>query len=54
MREVVLISESPGDDHGAIGVVTLEDVIEELIGEYVRNAVRRQKYQCTRECRCPC
>lgn len=32
---MVLVSESPGDDHGALGVVTLEDVIEELIGEYV-------------------
>jgi metal transporter CNNM len=30
---MVLISEYPGEDHGAIGVVTLEDVIEELIGE---------------------
>lgn len=30
---MVLISESPGEDHGALGVVTLEDVIEELIGE---------------------
>ena len=32
---LVLVSEYPGGDHGALGVVTLEDVIEELIGEYV-------------------
>ena len=32
---MVLVSEYPGEDRGAIGVVTLEDVIEELIGEYV-------------------
>jgi metal transporter CNNM len=31
---MVLVSECPGEDHGALGVVTLEDVIEELIGEY--------------------
>lgn len=30
---MVLVSETPGEDHGALGVVTLEDVIEELIGE---------------------
>jgi len=30
---MVLVSEFPGEDHGALGVVTLEDVIEELIGE---------------------
>lgn len=30
---MVLVSESPGENFGAIGVVTLEDVIEELIGE---------------------
>jgi hypothetical protein len=32
---MVLVSESPGEDYGAIGVVTLEDVIEELIGEEI-------------------
>src|SRR5579859_1552859 len=32
---MVLVSESPGEDHGAVGVVTLEDVIEELIGEEI-------------------
>lgn len=30
---MVMVSEKPGEDHGALGVVTLEDVIEELIGE---------------------
>ena len=30
---MVLVSEFPGEDKGALGVVTLEDVIEELIGE---------------------
>ncbi|KAI1610388.1 hemolysin [Exophiala viscosa] len=32
---MVLVSDFPGDDQGAIGVVTLEDVIEELIGEEI-------------------
>lgn len=30
---MALVSEHPGEDSGAIGIVTLEDVIEELIGE---------------------
>jgi metal transporter CNNM len=30
---MVLVSESPGEPQGALGVLTLEDVIEELIGE---------------------
>lgn len=32
---MVLVSDFPGESHGAVGVVTLEDVIEELIGESV-------------------
>ena len=32
---MVMVSDFPGEDHGAIGVVTLEDVIEELIGEEI-------------------
>lgn len=32
---MVLVSENPGKDNGALGVVTLEDVIEELIGEEI-------------------
>jgi metal transporter CNNM len=32
---MVLVSERPGENHGALGVVTLEDVIEELIGEEI-------------------
>lgn len=32
---MVLVSDYPGDSYGAVGVVTLEDVIEELIGEEI-------------------
>jgi metal transporter CNNM len=32
---MVLVSEYPGENNGALGVVTLEDVIEELIGEEI-------------------
>ncbi|KAG9240441.1 hypothetical protein BJ878DRAFT_430286 [Calycina marina] len=32
---MVLVSSTPGEAEGAIGVVTLEDVIEELIGEEI-------------------
>ena len=32
---MILISDSPGKDQGALGVLTLEDVIEELIGEEI-------------------
>jgi metal transporter CNNM len=32
---MILVSEFPGEDHGAIGVVTLEDVVEEMIGEEI-------------------
>lgn len=32
---MVVVSRTPGSDTGAIGVVTLEDVIEELIGEEI-------------------
>jgi metal transporter CNNM len=32
---MVLVTDFPGEDCGALGVVTLEDVIEELIGEEI-------------------
>ncbi|KAF2205362.1 DUF21-domain-containing protein [Delitschia confertaspora ATCC 74209] len=32
---MVLVSDNPGESYGALGVVTLEDVIEELIGEEI-------------------
>jgi metal transporter CNNM len=30
---MLLVSEAPGENDGALGVVSLEDVIEEMIGE---------------------
>ncbi len=32
---MVLISEYPGENHGALGLLTCEDIIEELIGEEI-------------------
>lgn len=32
---MVVVSETPGNDTGAVGILTLEDVIEELIGEEI-------------------
>ncbi|CCH46854.1 putative membrane protein [Wickerhamomyces ciferrii] len=32
---MVVVSENPGDSDGSLGVLTLEDVIEELIGEEI-------------------
>ena len=32
---MLLVTSSPGEDSGAMGIVSLEDVIEELIGEEI-------------------
>jgi metal transporter CNNM len=48
---MVLVSEFPGEDRGALGVVTLEDVIEELIGEYVPETTRALQAQANFICR---
>ncbi|GAA5825804.1 hypothetical protein JCM3770_002110 [Rhodotorula araucariae] len=36
---ILLVSKTPGEPGGAMGVVSLEDVIEEMIGEEVRPAI---------------
>lgn len=46
---MVLVSEYPGEDRGALGVVTLEDVIEELIGEYVPQLLY-SSFLCAKTC----
>jgi CBS domain containing-hemolysin-like protein len=32
---MALVSDDPGGESGALGIITLEDVIEELIGEEI-------------------
>ncbi|RSH90330.1 hypothetical protein EHS25_001664 [Saitozyma podzolica] len=32
---ILLVTDAPGEDRGALGVVTLEDVVEELIGKEI-------------------
>nr|XP_031857385.1 uncharacterized protein CI109_007207 [Kwoniella shandongensis]KAA5524457.1 hypothetical protein CI109_007207 [Kwoniella shandongensis] len=32
---MLLVTNAPGNDHGAVGLVTLEDVVEELIGKEI-------------------
>lgn len=35
LGHMALVSDDPGGESGALGVITLEDVIEELIGEEI-------------------
>lgn len=35
LGHMALVSNNPGAQNGALGVITLEDVIEELIGEEI-------------------
>lgn len=37
---MMLVSSEPGEATGALGIVSLEDVIEELIGEEIVDEVR--------------
>jgi len=40
---VLLVSKTPGEKSGAVGIVTLEDVVEEMIGEEVRGISRDRR-----------
>jgi CBS domain containing-hemolysin-like protein len=44
---MALVSSNPGGEDGVLGVITLEDVIEELIGEVcIKRALKTDAYVC--------
>lgn len=44
---MALVSSNPGGEDGVLGVITLEDVIEELIGEVCKqHALKTDAYVC--------